>query len=30
MFVKDTGGDLAMVSASKILLTPSKVKIKKK
>jgi SepF-like predicted cell division protein (DUF552 family) len=30
MFVKDTGGDLAMISTSKILLTPSKVKIKKK
>jgi SepF-like predicted cell division protein (DUF552 family) len=30
MFVKDTGGDLAMISPSKILLTPSKVKIKKK
>lgn len=30
MFVKDNGGDIAMVSNSKILLTPSKVKIKKK
>jgi len=30
MFVKDTGGDLAMISVSKILLTPSKVKIRKK
>lgn len=30
MFVKDTGGDLAMISASKVLLTPSKVKIKKR
>ncbi len=30
MYVKDTGGDLAMISAAKILLTPSKVKIKKR
>jgi len=30
MYVKDTGGDLAMISPSKILLTPSKVKIVKK
>lgn len=30
MFVKDNGGDIAMVSNSKILLTPSKVKIQKK
>jgi len=30
MYVKDNGGDIAMVSASKVILTPSKVKIDKK
>jgi len=30
MFVKDNGGDLALISNGKVLLTPSKVKIFKK